>query len=155
MCSRTACAIDEDHLIAAIRNGHTDIILLAPLSCSLYIKQELCHIKTILHKMLKRLQKANKIIVYFISMASYKHLTLSFFNIPMTTIHIKTAPKMRPFITPLTVALFSSSTRARQTKVQEVVDKLKSGETTKGYATGVLSSYFCHLIYYTCTYTVM
>ena len=58
----------------------------------------------------------------------------------MTTIHIKTAPKMRPFMTPLTVAaLFSSSTRARQTKVQEVVDKLKSGETTKGYATGVLS----------------
>ena len=100
----------------------------------------LCHITTILHKMLKRLQKANKIIVYFISMASYKHLTLSFFNMAMTMIHIKTAPKMRPFMTPLTVAaLFSSSTRARQTKVQEVVDKLKSGETKKGYATGVLS----------------
>ena len=67
-------------------------------------------------------------------MASYKHLTLSFFNMAMTTIYIKTAPKMRPFMTPVTVAaLFSSSTRARQTKVQEVVDQLKSGETTKGY----------------------
>ena len=42
-------------------------------------------------------------------------------------------------MTALTVALFSSSTRARQTKVQEVVDKLKSGETTKECATAVLS----------------
>ena len=74
--------------------------------------------------------------MYFINMTSYKHLTLSFCNMPMRMINIKTAPKMRPFMTPLTVALFSLSTGTRQTKV---VVKSKSGENTKECATAVLS----------------
>ena len=94
---------------------------------------------------------STRVSVYFISMASYKQLTLSICSMPITVINIKTAPKMRPFITPLTVALFSSSTRARQTKVQEVVDKievvkLKRNVQLQFYLSYL--SYFCHLIFF-------
>lgn len=158
MCSRTACAIDEDHLIAAIRNGHTDIILLPPLSCNLYIQQELCHIKTILHKILKRLQKANRLLC--ISLAWHPISISPFlFSICQWQRYILKQHQRWDHLW-LHWQLHCSvhlqgqdKQKFRRLWINWKVVKLQRDIELVFYLSYL--SYFCHLIYYTCTYTVM